>query len=880
MQTEVEPGTEFGIPSPFWHGRDALIVADAQRGRIIGWNPAAAYLLGYSPAEAAAFTLSALLPDIARFRPGANATPFPVEGPAAQMRAITASHKNGRKLQIDVSLTALEPADGSPGRVLAVLHDIGGSHQTDQEIDRLRKESHLLQTLAARQLERTAMLGEITKQLLAAEELDSVLSVVARSAWRLCDARQAAIALRDDAEGGGFTIRTLDAGRNSSGTGRMAGARLEADGLAGTPLERAFREQTAVTIEDVRTLPASPSRDMGIAASLLSGIAAPLLVEGTAIGLLIVNDARVRSFSAEDVTLIQTLADQAALAIEHARRFEQERQTAQELSSLLDISANLTSTLDLDRLLGLILDELKLVVAYTSATAITREGDRYWMREYRGPISRETVRSRSLPTAAVDAFIGRFPLDTTFIIPDVWADTPAAEAWRATGSEEYLRAAPAYMGCLLNAPLIYKGRLIGLLTLGHRTPGYFTERHAALTQAVAGQVAGLIEHARLFEQEQRTTQELTSLLEVSRNVASTLEMEPLLDVILEQLKVVADYRAAAISVVADDSLQELRRRTREGDTPPTREVSLMHAAGWWEPVARGESVIIDDVQSEEPLAGAYRTTARHVQNAVRTYTVRGFLAVPLTVKDRVMGTIVLSHEQPGFYTERHAALAMAIGTQAATAIENARLYGEAQRVAVLEERQRLSRELHDSVSQALFGIGLGARTARTLLQRNAPEKALGSVDYVVSLAEGGMAEMRALLFELRPESLATEGLVAALTKQAAVLTLRHELAVDTALGDEPDVSLDIKEALFRIAQEALHNIVKHARARTVQIHLSHEEDNTILSVRDDGAGFDPTGSFPGHIGQHSMRERAERLGGTVTVESAVGQGTCIVVRLP
>jgi signal transduction histidine kinase len=245
-----------------------------------------------------------------------------------------------------------------------------------------------------------------------------------------------------------------------------------------------------------------------------------------------------------------------------------------------------------------------------------------------------------------------------------------------------------------------------------------------------------------------------------------------------------------------------------------------------------------------------------------------------------MGTIVLSHEQPGFYTERHAALAMAIGTQAATAIENARLYGEAQRVAVLEERQRLSRELHDSVSQALFGIGLGARTARTLLQRNNPVKALGSVDYVVSLAEGGMAEMRALLFELRPESLATEGLVVALTKQAAVLTLRHELVVDTALGDEPDVSLDTKEALFRIAQEALHNIVKHARARTVQIHLGHENGGIILSVRDDGAGFDPTGSFPGHIGRHSMRERAERLGGTLAIESALEQGTCIVVRLP
>jgi signal transduction histidine kinase len=143
-----------------------------------------------------------------------------------------------------------------------------------------------------------------------------------------------------------------------------------------------------------------------------------------------------------------------------------------------------------------------------------------------------------------------------------------------------------------------------------------------------------------------------------------------------------------------------------------------------------------------------------------------------------------------------------------------------------------------------------------------------------------MAEMRALLFEMRPESMATEGLVAALTKQAAVLRLRHELVVDTALCEEPDVSLDIKEALYRIAQEAQHNIVKHARARTVAVHLTRDADGITLSVRDDGVGFDSTGSFPGHLGQHSMRERAERLGGRVSVESAPGQGSCVRVLIP
>src|SRR5260370_1434497 len=123
----------------------------------------------------------------------------------------------------------------------------------------------------------------------------------------------------------------------------------------------------------------------------------------------------------------------------------------------------------------------------------------------------------------------------------------------------------------------------------------------------------------------------------------------------------------------------------------------------------------------------------------------------------------------------------------------------------------LARELHDSVSQALYAIGLGAHTAREAIASDS-EQALASIDYVLALAEAGLAEMRALIFELRPESLEIEGLVAALTKQVAVLRTRYKLNVEADLGEEPDLSMEMKHALYRIAQEALHNIVKHAPA--------------------------------------------------------------------
>jgi signal transduction histidine kinase len=207
------------------------------------------------------------------------------------------------------------------------------------------------------------------------------------------------------------------------------------------------------------------------------------------------------------------------------------------------------------------------------------------------------------------------------------------------------------------------------------------------------------------------------------------------------------------------------------------------------------------------------------------------------------------------------------------------LYEKAQELAALQERQRLARELHDSVSQALYGISLGAQTARESLESDS-EQAAASIDYVLSLSQAGLAEMRALLFELRPESLETEGLVAALNKQVAALRARHQLTVDAQFEAEPDISLEQKEALYRIAQEALHNIVKHARAATVVLQLVQQADTLLLSVRDDGYGFDPAALYPGHLGLHSMRERAAKIDASVTIESAPGRGTCIEVRVP
>ena len=275
---------------------------------------------------------------------------------------------------------------------------------------------------------------------------------------------------------------------------------------------------------------------------------------------------------------------------------------------------------------------------------------------------------------------------------------------------------------------------------------------------------------------------------------------------------------------------------------------------------------------ENPLYGP-------VHSSVRKAEWDTVFIVPLVSRSRVLGAINFGYRQGQQPSEDERVFLEAVADQAAVAVENVRLFAEAGDKAALEERQRLARELHDSVSQALYGIALGTKTARTLLKRD-PEGATDPLDYVLSLAEAGLAEMRALIFELRPESLKTEGLVAALEKQTTALKARHEIEVEATLCEEPEASLEAKEAAYRIAQEALHNTVKHARANKVEIKMECDPARITLELSDDGVGFDMRDDFPGHLGLRSMRERASRLGGTLEVATTPGRGTRICARIP
>jgi PAS domain S-box-containing protein len=252
---------------------------------------------------------------------------------------------------------------------------------------------------------------------------------------------------------------------------------------------------------------------------------------------------------------------------------------------------------------------------------------------------------------------------------------------------------------------------------------------------------------------------------------------------------------------------------------------------------------------------------------------------PLVHRGRIVGMLVALYPEGELPSEAETTFLATLADQAAVVAVNARLVAAAQEKVALEERQKLARELHDSVSQALYGIGLGARTARALLRRD-HGRVEESIDYITELAAGALVEMRALIFELRPESLETEGLVVALSKQAEALEARYRIAAQVTAGEEPEATFEVKQALYRIAQEAIQNTVKHAHAKRVGIRLACTDGWVVLEIEDDGVGFDTDDPFPGHLGLRSMRERARGVHGTVEVISARGRGTRIVARIP
>lgn len=255
------------------------------------------------------------------------------------------------------------------------------------------------------------------------------------------------------------------------------------------------------------------------------------------------------------------------------------------------------------------------------------------------------------------------------------------------------------------------------------------------------------------------------------------------------------------------------------------------------------------------------------------------VSMPLMHQDTPVGALNAFYASGQRPPEIDMSFLRAMADQATSALDYGRLLRASRDKVALEERQRLARDLHDSVSQAVYGIALGARSAMELLSKD-PAAVREPLEYVLRLSEAALAEMRALIFELRPEALEREGLTGALRHHTEVLRARHGIEVEESLAEEPTMSWENKQGLYRIAQEALHNAGRHGRAKHVGIALSQDDSEIRLEVWDDGVGFDPEGAHPGHFGLNTMRERASELGGRLEIESRPRAGTRVRAIVP
>lgn len=429
------------------------------------------------------------------------------------------------------------------------------------------------------------------------------------------------------------------------------------------------------------------------------------------------------------------------------------------------------------------------------------------------------------------------------------------------------------MHTFLGVPIMLRGVAFGNLYLTEKAAETdFTEEDEEVVALLAGQAAVAIENARLYEASTRWSDQLRSLNEVGTALSTETDIDELLGLIVRRLRELLGARVVAVAL-------------------PSGEDELRFAAVAGEEALKGESFSRSDSKSGAVLARRRGERGDAVlddpevhHEMARRLGVRTGMWVPLIAHDDVIGVLEI-HDKEGAdarFTDEDLRLAEIFAARAAVAVElSRRVARDALRRVVHAqelERRRLARELHDETGQALTSILLGLRPLEEALADHPARAALAELREHVVLA---LQDVRRLAVELRPKVLDDFGLVAALERLAETFAEQTGIDVDfhSALG-EARLSSEVETALFRVVQEALTNIVKHARATRISISVARRDSTVAAVIEDDGSGFDLATARSGGIGLVGMRERLALLDGRLAIESSEQAGTTIVAEVP
>ena len=379
----------------------------------------------------------------------------------------------------------------------------------------------------------------------------------------------------------------------------------------------------------------------------------------------------------------------------------------------------------------------------------------------------------------------------------------------------------------------------------------------------------------LSERIEAQIREQATLLAISHTLASTLEFQP--GLILDQLREIIKYTHCGLFSLEDSTLITLAMRgTPQLEAFPPFRIHLQGPQTLAALFNGHRPIRIADIRSDNPQAQFLRALLDDGASAL-IEGMGAWMWVPLAVKGRIIGGIGVAHARRNHFTPHHADLALSVADQAAITMVNAELNKQAQTLAVLEERQRLAHNLHDAINQSLFSAGLIAEVLPRLWDRDQPE-ARRSLEDLRKLTRGAMAVLRALLAELRPSTLTDAELGDLLRLLGNAFTGRTNIPAKVTLMGQGVLPADVQVAIYRVCQEALNNVAKHAAASLVEINLTHEDAAIELSIRDDGQGFDPEQIPSGHYGLSMMHERAAGVGARLSITSQLGHGTELVIR--
>jgi signal transduction histidine kinase len=431
------------------------------------------------------------------------------------------------------------------------------------------------------------------------------------------------------------------------------------------------------------------------------------------------------------------------------------------------------------------------------------------------------------------------------------------------------------MRSFLGVPVMLRGVAYGNLYLTEKQDGAdFTEEDEELVTLLAGQAAVAIENARLYEASTRWSRQLQSLEEVGNALATETDLDRLLDLVVRRLRELVGARVVALALPSGEDALRFAAVAGEGTQELLGETFSRSnsKSGWVLRRRRSERLdsVIDDPEVHQEVA--------------RRFAARTGMWVPLIARDEVIGVIEI-HDKEGAdarFSDEDLRLAETFAARAAVAVElSQRVAADALRRVVTaqeSERKRLARELHDETGQALTSILLGLKPLEEALAKQAGAAALAELR---ELVVGALQDVRRLAVELRPAVLDDFGLVPALERLSESFAEQSGIRVDfhSTLG-ETRLPSDVESSLYRVVQEALTNIVKHADAQRVSVSVVRRESSVAAVIEDDGVGFDPRVARKEGIGLIGMRERLALLDGRLEVESRKGAGTTVVAEVP